>query len=105
MELEALQGIYSEVRALGAGLVVITPELERCLSLCSHCPTIFASFTNRLEARWTGSTTSRDTGCPCRRGTSSIRRASFARLTLTPTTRFAPSLPKRSNVCGTSQDD
>jgi len=29
MELEALQGIYSEVRALGAGLVVITPELER----------------------------------------------------------------------------
>ena len=29
MELEALQGIYSEIRALGAGLVVITPELER----------------------------------------------------------------------------
>jgi peroxiredoxin len=29
MELEALQGIYSEVRALGAELVVITPELER----------------------------------------------------------------------------
>jgi len=29
MELEALQEIYSEVRALGAGLVVITPELER----------------------------------------------------------------------------
>ena len=29
MELEALQGIYAEVRALGAGLVVITPELER----------------------------------------------------------------------------
>lgn len=29
MELEALQGIYSEVRTLGAGLVVITPELER----------------------------------------------------------------------------
>ena len=28
MELEALQGIYSEVRALGAELVVITPELE-----------------------------------------------------------------------------
>src|SRR5258706_15788912 len=29
MELEALQGIYSEVRALGAQIVVITPELER----------------------------------------------------------------------------
>jgi peroxiredoxin len=29
MELEALQGIYTEVRALGAGLIVITPELER----------------------------------------------------------------------------
>lgn len=29
MELEALQGIYAEVRALGAGLIVITPELER----------------------------------------------------------------------------
>jgi peroxiredoxin len=29
MELEALQGIYSEVRAHGAELVVITPELER----------------------------------------------------------------------------
>jgi peroxiredoxin len=29
MELEALQEIYPEVRALGAQLVVITPELER----------------------------------------------------------------------------
>ena len=29
MELEALQEIYAEVRALGARLVVITPELER----------------------------------------------------------------------------
>jgi peroxiredoxin len=29
MELEALQQIYSEVRALGAQMVVITPELER----------------------------------------------------------------------------
>ena len=29
MELEALQEIHSEVRALGAGIVVITPELER----------------------------------------------------------------------------
>ena len=29
MELEALQGIYSEVRALGAQMVVVTPELER----------------------------------------------------------------------------
>src|SRR5438094_8432276 len=29
MELEALQGIHSEVRALGAQIVVITPELER----------------------------------------------------------------------------
>ena len=29
MELEALQEIYSEVRGLGAGLVVLTPELER----------------------------------------------------------------------------
>ena len=29
MELEALQEIYSEVRALGVGLVVITTELER----------------------------------------------------------------------------
>jgi peroxiredoxin len=29
MELEALQEIYSEVRALGAHSVVITPELER----------------------------------------------------------------------------
>src|SRR6266853_4942672 len=29
MELEALQGINSEVRALGAQIVVITPELER----------------------------------------------------------------------------
>jgi len=29
MELEALQAINSEVRALGAQLVVLTPELER----------------------------------------------------------------------------
>ena len=29
MELEALRGIYSEVRALGAQIVVLTPELER----------------------------------------------------------------------------
>ena len=29
MELEALQQIHSEVRALGAEIVVITPELER----------------------------------------------------------------------------
>ena len=29
MELEALQEIHSEVRALGARIVVITPELER----------------------------------------------------------------------------
>lgn len=29
MELEALQEIHSEVRALGAQVVVITPELER----------------------------------------------------------------------------
>jgi peroxiredoxin len=29
MELEALQEIYSDVRVLGAELVVITPELER----------------------------------------------------------------------------
>jgi len=29
MELEALQGIHGEVRALGAQIVVLTPELER----------------------------------------------------------------------------
>jgi len=29
VELEALQGINSEVRALGAQIVVVTPELER----------------------------------------------------------------------------
>jgi peroxiredoxin len=29
MELEALQEIHSEVRALGAEIVVVTPELER----------------------------------------------------------------------------
>jgi peroxiredoxin len=29
MELEALQGIHAEVRALGAQIVVLTPELER----------------------------------------------------------------------------
>jgi hypothetical protein len=29
MELEALQEIHSEVRALGAQIVVLTPELER----------------------------------------------------------------------------
>jgi peroxiredoxin len=29
MELEALQGIHSEARALGAEVVVITPEMER----------------------------------------------------------------------------
>jgi peroxiredoxin len=29
MELEALQGINSEVRTLGAQIVVLTPELER----------------------------------------------------------------------------
>jgi peroxiredoxin len=29
MELEALQQIHSEVRALGAQIVVVTPELER----------------------------------------------------------------------------
>ena len=29
MELEALQGIHSDVKALGAQLVVLTPELER----------------------------------------------------------------------------
>ena len=29
MELEALQGIYSDVKALGAEIVVLTPELDR----------------------------------------------------------------------------
>jgi peroxiredoxin len=29
MDLEALQGIYSEVKDLGAQIVVLTPELER----------------------------------------------------------------------------
>jgi peroxiredoxin len=29
MELEALQGIYSEAKALGANIVVLTPQLER----------------------------------------------------------------------------
>lgn len=29
MELEALQGIHSEVKALGAEMVVLTPELEQ----------------------------------------------------------------------------
>ncbi|HEV2396150.1 MAG TPA: redoxin domain-containing protein [Candidatus Sulfotelmatobacter sp.] len=29
MELEALQEVYSDVRALGAQIIVITPELER----------------------------------------------------------------------------
>ena len=29
MELEALQGIYSDVKALGAEIVVLAPELER----------------------------------------------------------------------------
>jgi len=29
MELEALQGIHAEVRALGAQIVVLTPEVER----------------------------------------------------------------------------
>jgi peroxiredoxin len=29
MELEALQEIYSDVRALGAQIIVVTPELER----------------------------------------------------------------------------
>jgi len=29
MELEALQGIHSEVKALGAEIVALTPELER----------------------------------------------------------------------------
>jgi len=29
MELEALQGIYSEVKDLGAQIVVLTPDLER----------------------------------------------------------------------------
>jgi peroxiredoxin len=29
MELEALQGIYSDVKDLGAQIVVLTPELER----------------------------------------------------------------------------
>jgi hypothetical protein len=29
MDLEALQGIHSEVKALGAEIVVLTPELER----------------------------------------------------------------------------
>jgi peroxiredoxin len=29
MELEALQGIHSQVKALGAQIVVLTPELER----------------------------------------------------------------------------
>jgi peroxiredoxin len=29
MELEALQGIHSEVKSLGAQIVVLTPELER----------------------------------------------------------------------------
>ena len=35
MELEALQAIYSEVRSLGAGLVVITPEVE-CYTRALH---------------------------------------------------------------------
>jgi peroxiredoxin len=36
MELEALQEVYSQITALGAGLVVITPEIERYTRAMHH---------------------------------------------------------------------
>jgi peroxiredoxin len=74
MELEALQGIYSDVKALGAEIVVLAPEIERYtrnlhkkLSLpfdiltdlhlktaeeFSHCVRIAGLFEGALQVLW-----------------------------------------------------
>ena len=102
MELEALQEIHSEVRALGAQIVVLTPELQlytralhKKLSLAfdivtdlhlkiaeqvrlvSLCRITYAIFTNRSVMPWTGSTMSRNTDCRYRHDTSSTSKGSF----------------------------
>jgi hypothetical protein len=93
MELEALQGIYSEVKDLGAQIVVLTPEFERYtralhkklnltfdiltdlhLKIAEQFRLLYvlpdcASFTRLLVTRWTGSTTNQNSGCRCPRGT------------------------------------
>src|SRR5258707_15412740 len=102
MELEALQEIDSEVRALGGRIVALTPELERYtrnvhkklnlsfdiltdlhlktaeqfrLSMC--CRTTCATCTSRSIAPWTGFTMNRNTDCRCPRGTSSTKKGLF----------------------------
>ena len=95
MELEALQEIYSDVRALGAQIIVITPELERYtraldkklnlsfviladlhLKVAEQYRLVFTlprticeTFTSPLEAPWTDSTMNRNTDFLCRRDT------------------------------------
>src|ERR1700751_5192696 len=88
MELEALQGIHSEVRSLGAQIVVLTPELERYtralhkklnlsfdiltdlhlktaeeFRLSSHYLITCATFTNPSAMRWTSFMMNWSTDC------------------------------------------
>jgi peroxiredoxin len=90
MELEALQEIDSEVRSLGARMLIITPELERYtrpvhrklqltfdvltdlhLKTAEQFGLVFtwgvtcATSTNLSEVLWTGFMMNRNTGCRC----------------------------------------
>jgi peroxiredoxin len=105
MELEALETINSEVRALGARIVVLTPELERytralhkkpnlsfdiltdlhlktaeqfrlVFPLPDYLRDLYKSFGSTLDRF----TTSRNTDCRCLRATWSIRKGSFVGL-------------------------
>jgi peroxiredoxin len=94
MELEALQEVDSEVRAPGAGIVALTPELERYtrgvhkklnltfdiltdlhlnteeeVRLVFVLPIVCGTFTSLSASSWTGSMTNRNTACRCLRGT------------------------------------
>ena len=105
MELEALQGIDSEVRTLGAQIVVLTPELERYtralhtklkltfdmltdlhlktaeqFRLFLRCRNTYAIFTSRSAMHWTGSTMSRSSDCRYLHDTWSTSRGSSVQL-------------------------
>jgi peroxiredoxin len=94
MELEALQRIHSEVRDLGAQIVVLTPERERYtralhkklnltfdiltdlhlktaeqFRLVYALPDYLRELYRSLVTHWTGSTTSPNSGCRCPPGT------------------------------------
>jgi peroxiredoxin len=94
MELEALQGIYSEVKDLGAQIVVLTPELERYtralhkklnltfdiltdlhlkaaeqFRLVYVLPDYLRELYRAFGNAWTGFTTCQNSDCRCPRGT------------------------------------